>query len=174
MQHEYDEYLKAVCGFFEDLGWRLRPPCPEEEIEDLRCRSRYILNAEIPEQYADFLRITNGLRCGDLNVHGSKQNDAKRPEYGTIYGFVEMTTFWREELEYLAHYMFFAENSISWYTYNLSTRQYELLDNTCSDVMDVFPSFDALLTRAFKDSLDIEDLKTPLPDWVRELARSGE
>ena len=89
-----------------------------------------------------------------------------------MYGFVEESESWREEIEDLANWVFFAENSISWYAYNLASSQHELLDNGCADVMDVFPSFDALLTRAFKDSIDVELLKTPLPEEIMKLVRS--
>ena len=65
MQHEYDKYLKAVLALYEEMGWSPRPPCSEDEIEDLRLRARKMFDTDIPDQYAQFLRITNGLLASD-------------------------------------------------------------------------------------------------------------
>ena len=158
MSHTYQPYLEEVGRFLrEELGEGLRPPSSEDEIEDLRRRSNAALGASVPDPYAELLRITNGLDWNGFMLYASHSERTEMFERDVIDGYVEMNSELRS-FEPFRDYLFFAAGEMTHYVYNLVESRYEELSRDCGELLEVFGSFDAMLTKALYDLCEITKL----------------
>jgi hypothetical protein len=153
MTHKYEPYLKKLADIMN--GWEaeangLRPPCSDQDIADLRERSRIVLSVEIPDQYADFLRITNGFEFAGFTVYASRSERTQRYQRGVLDGFVEMNVLSRE-FPLFRDYLYFAESGMGLYAYNLNEDRYEEQDPAALDRKVLFPSFDDMILSALSE-----------------------
>jgi hypothetical protein len=113
------------------------------------------LYCEAPDQYIEFLRITNGLDFNGLTIYAAEKSPLVGYEHmreRDMEGFVDANLAWRG---YEPHedYLFFAQASISLYAYNLVDLRYEERDRECGELIKVVPDFDHLIARALSDSM---------------------
>jgi len=112
------------------------------------------LFAEIAEDYADFLRITDGLNFNGVFIYPSHTLPSSAHPGWYIDGLVEENLMWREAVDPEGTYLFYADSDINLWGYNLTTSQYELRAKDCDDVEEVYESFDAMLGDILRYSIE--------------------
>src|SRR5215831_12763554 len=153
-QKGYEPYLLQVEALDKQFGGLSQPPCSEEEIEQLRVRARAELSAEIPKDFTDFLRITNGLNFNGVFIYPSRTTPIAGSPRIEMEGFVEMNLIWREGVDPQGNYLFYADSDINLWGYNLAKAQYELRAKDCDDVEEVYESFDEMLVDVLRYSIE--------------------
>lgn len=148
----YIESIKKLKTQLADYGLVLQPPSTEKDIDDLRLRSQKELGVDVPEEYASFLRVTNGLDWNGLLVfaHNTAPNSNDRKK--TIQGFVDANLDHRS-LEEKKSLLIFAESGDDLYSYDTKTKEYRLIDHITLDQIESFASFDKMISYAIENRL---------------------
>lgn len=134
----------------------LQPPATEQALERLRRRTRDELNADLPEGYLDFLRLTDGLVWNGLFLYASESAPIVGTSDEFMHSFVEDNLNWRS-IEMHNDYLFFGDGDISLYAYNLVLGRYELQDRSSGTVLETFDTFDGLVTNALNSYLHMNE-----------------
>lgn len=148
----YEQLLTQVGAEQARYGERSQPPCTEERLERLRQRTRAELGAEVPEEYAAFLRTQDGLNHNGLFVYASETSPVAGGADANIEGLVEANLGWRDD-EFFNDYLVFGEGNMDLYVRHLPTGDYQVLDRTPGNLIETHPSFEQLLAAALKAHL---------------------
>ena len=148
----YDASLQRIAQDLRDTGGAFMPPCSEEEIRKLITEAREALAAEIPRDYLDFLRRTNGLDYNGLVLYAAHPTAIPGLEDTFLEGFVDANLNQRD-VEAVRGFLVFGESSLDVYVYNLAARQYEVRDRTSFTRPKVKPSFDQMIADALEEHL---------------------
>jgi SMI1 / KNR4 family (SUKH-1) len=148
----YERLLTAVGAEQAKYGEQSQPPCTEERLERLRRRTRAELGAELPEEYAAFLRTQDGLNHNGLFIYASEPSPVAGAGDAVIEGFVEANLGWRED-EHFRAYLIFGEGNMDFYVRHLPTGEYQVIDRTPGNLIETHPSFDGLIAAALKAHL---------------------
>ncbi len=148
----YEQLLTRVGEEQARYGERSQPPCTEERLERLRRRALEELNAEVPEEYAAFLRAQDGLNHNGLFIYASETSPVAGGTDATIEGFVEANLGWRDD-EFFNDYLVFGEGNMDLYVRHLPTGEYQVIDRTPGNLIESHPSFDQLIAAALKAHL---------------------
>jgi hypothetical protein len=149
-QDEFRRYLDRVIA----QGGDLQPPCSEQGIRELRIRVRNELSAEISDDYADFLRITDGLNFNGVFVYPSRTIPIVGARNIEMDGLVEENLIWREAVDPQGDWLFYADSDINLWGYNYRRSRYELRPKDCDDVEEVYGSFDEMLIATLRYSVE--------------------
>jgi hypothetical protein len=149
----YRPYLETIAAGNRELGSALQPACPEARIIALRVEAKSKLSAEIPDEYADFLRITDGLNWNGVFIYASHRALLVGHRDLYINGFVEMNEIWREETDPDGNYLFYADADLDLYGYNLERSRYELVTKDSGDIETTYDSFNEMLAAALRYSV---------------------
>jgi hypothetical protein len=148
----YEQLLTRVGAEQARYGERSQPPCTEEGLERLRRRAQEELGAEVPEEYAAFLRAQDGLNHNGLFIYASETSPVAGGADATIEGFVEANLGWRDD-EFFKDYLVFGEGNLDLYVRHLPTGEYRVIDRTPGNLIEQHPSFDQLIAAALKSHL---------------------
>lgn len=135
-----------------EYGLVAQPPSTEDEIEELRKKSKIELGADVPDGYVDFLRITNGVDCNGLLIFAHNTVPNLNDKRKSIQGFVDANLDHRS-LEEKNRLLVFAESGDDLYVYDTQTGKYQLLDHLTLDEMERFSSFETMITYAIEKRL---------------------
>jgi hypothetical protein len=157
----YRAYLEEIRMWEAEKGLDLQPPASEQDILELRRSSVAGLGSDIPDGYAHFLRITNGLEFNGVCIYATRRTvvDVGTYQY-TLGGFVDETLVWRSMNE--DDFLVFGESSLDIYIYNPAKSRYEVQDRGAGDVVAVYSSFDELMEKALWTGLT-PDLRAKFP-----------
>lgn len=135
--------LKITMSSFGDI---LNGGATESEIDNLNRIFQESFNTVLPDGYTDFLRKINGFSFDGVTLYGvdTEFSTDKYPQSWDSYGCYLMNNTARTDREE-NRYIFIAENSISWYCYNIEDKEYVLLDNPSGTKMSTFKDFDDML-----------------------------
>jgi hypothetical protein len=148
----YEQLLTQVGAEQAKYGERSQMPCAEERLERLRRRAREELGAEVPEEYAAFLRTQDGLNHNGLFIYASETSPVNGAADATIEGLVEANLGWRDD-EHFNNYLVFGEGNMDLYVRHLPTGVYQTIDRTPGNLIETSPSFEQLLAAALKSHL---------------------
>ncbi len=148
----YEQLLTRVGEEQAKYGERSQPPCTGERLERLRQRAPAELGAEVPEEYAAFLRAQDGLNHNGLFIYASETSPVAGGADATIEGFVEANLGWRDD-EFFNDYLVFGEGNMDLYVRHLPTGEYQVLDRTPGNLIEAHPAFDQLIAAALKAHL---------------------
>jgi hypothetical protein len=164
----YRVYLDEILRWRAETGRRPQPPASDQEILELRERSVAELGSNIPDGYADFLKITNGLFSNGVCTYASRTITVDLENYQyNISGFIEATLMWRSMTEDYEHLLVFADSDLDMYVWDPVEREYRVQDRGASDMVEaVYRSFDELMTHALWTSLP-PDLKAKFPNRLK-------
>ena len=153
MSKKYEEFLKEIakekCKYSESM----QPSSTIKQIARLRKNTLEKLSEELPDEYIDFLYITNGLDWNGLLIYASDTFPIVGYKDRFIPGFVETNLFNREEDKSCKDLLFFGCSGIDAYVLKLTTRKYQILDRVSLDITETFLSFDELIFEAIKSHL---------------------
>lgn len=152
----YQERIaKAAVLMREVYDAGLAPPATEEALAVLQQRTREELHEDLPDEYLDFLRVTDGLRYNGLFLYGTDGDPAAEDPAALRNSFVENNLDWRS-YERRKKYLIFGDGDISLYAYNLIEKRYELQDRSSGTVLMTFDTFDALAAEALRPYVEEE------------------
>jgi hypothetical protein len=147
-QQLLDELQAAQARY----GEQRQPPCTDELLEQLRRRVHEELGAELPDEYAAFLRAQDGLNHNGLFIYASETVPVVGATDASIQGIVEANVGWRDD-EHLVTYLVFGEGNMDLYVRHLPTGDYHVIDRVPGNLIETHRSFDQLLAAAIRAHL---------------------
>jgi hypothetical protein len=133
-------------------GEQRQPPCTDDRLEQLRRRMCDDIGAELPDEYAAFLRTQDGLNHNGLCIYASETAPVVGATNATIEGVVEANLAWRDD-EHLAAYLVFGEGNMDLYVRHLPTGAYQVIDRVPGYFIEAHASFSQLLAAALRAHL---------------------
>jgi hypothetical protein len=115
----------------------------------LRLRSQKALSFDIPDEYCDFLKITNGLDWNGLVVYASKRSLIAGYTDRFIEGFVEGNLL-AYDCEPNRKWVVFAEDGTVLFAFHRERLRFEVVTAVGLSVLETFDTFEELLANAFQ------------------------
>ena len=128
----------------EDDGAMIPRPASPEDLA--RCHKDLIdLGLEpLPQGYTDFLKKNNGLAWNGIEFYSTDQVvEAANPDGYKLMDLVTMNDEFNDRYE-LDEKVLLGRADDDYYTYNIETGKYEVLEFTSREVMDEFDTFEDL------------------------------
>jgi hypothetical protein len=135
--NNYLSILKQVETKQEKYGEKFQPAATDTEILHLIDDAKSSLSADIPKEYVDFLKITNGLISENLSIYASQRSLLTGYPDTYIDGFVEMNLIARDVKESKDLLIFGSSGNIDLYVQEISTQGYQILDYTSLSLTDI-------------------------------------
>jgi hypothetical protein len=108
------------------------------------CSKHFNIDSEVLSECTSLAEIADGLNYNGLFIYSLKPD-----EENNIY---ETNDIWWENEEQ-RKYLFFADDSISWFCWNAEDRLFYILDKPSGEKMDNFVSFAEMMTVALETTL---------------------
>jgi hypothetical protein len=142
---EIDNLLAAIHAEKREFKELIRPPASSEAIERLRRYARDALRTELPKGYLTFLGKNDGLVFNSFTIYAATElKEPYRP------GFVEVNEVLGGSDD---GYVYYGDSSIDLYAQDRTSMAWVTLDRPSWEVMDRFPSFDAMLAQVLRKSV---------------------
>ncbi len=136
-----DEIIDIVN---EDSGAMLPRPASEEDIAECQEDLIDIGLEPLPEGYIDFLKKINGFAWNGIEFYSTDQVvEAANPDGYRLMDLVTMNDEFNDMYE-LDEKVLLGRSDIDYYTYNIGTEKYEVLEFESRETMDEFETFEAL------------------------------
>jgi hypothetical protein len=148
----YQELLRRVAEEQRPFGSSLQPPATEDQLRLLSERARANLNAELPTEYFDFLRLTNGFDWNGVVIFASDIVPIASHPDRSITGIVEMNLNYRDDPRF-EDLLVLGSNGMDLYAYRISTGAYEVYDEVPHELIETLSTFEQLMARALTRSL---------------------
>jgi hypothetical protein len=148
----YQQLLDVLNAAQARYGEQRQPPCTDDRLEQLRRRVREELGAELPSEYAAFLRAQDGLNHNGLFIYASETTSVVGATNAIIQGIVEANLGWRDD-PHASIYLVFGEGNLDLYVRHVPTGAYHVIDRVPGNLIESYPSFDQLLAAALKAHL---------------------
>jgi hypothetical protein len=145
----YDALLAEVRAMKQKYQKDLQPPASDAAVDGLRRAARAQLGADIPDQYAEFLRRTNGLEFNGFGIYATDKTPLVGNERAFTGAFVEANLTWRQNPNY-RKYLIFAESGEYNYVLNTESGAYEVRTQPVDALDETAASFEELLVKAFE------------------------
>jgi len=126
---------------YEDEGAMIPSPATDEDIS--RCNTDLIELAlePLPQGYVDFLKINDGLAWNGIEFYSTYQVfEADNPDGYKLMDLVTMNDLFNDFYE-LDEKVLLGRADDDYYTYNIETKKYEILEYTSRELMDEFDLF---------------------------------
>jgi len=136
-----DEIIDIVN---EDEGAMIPRPATDEDIN--QCNADLIeLGLEpLPQGYVDFLKKNNGLAWNGIEFYSTYQVvEAANPDGYKLMDLASMNDDFNDRFE-LDEKVLLGRADDDYYTYNIETMKYEVLEFTSRELMDEFDEFAGL------------------------------
>ena len=110
------------------------------------------LGAELPAEYADFLRTVNGVLFNGYTVCGIDRHLLSEAPVQPVTGLLENNQVWHEN-EWMKQFLFIGDSDISWYVFDAAHGKYCELDKPSGCCVTCFCSFADMLETILRNSL---------------------
>lgn len=121
---------------------KLQLPAESRAIDAVRADSQSLLRYDIPREYQEFLKVTNGVHFNGFSVYGSRTYALASK--GNILGFVATNqTKW--EVEPNLPFVFFGGTGDEEFVFDRRSGKFAELDHPSNDVIQEFASFSEML-----------------------------
>lgn len=147
----WKELLTDISNIEKEYGDDLNKPAFDDEINIFLETAKKKFGKEVPKSFIELLKTANGLDFNGLIFYGI-DNSLLQSNNTNIYGYIEYNEIWYEN-EYQKKYIFFGENDISWYCYDLLDDNYVELDKPSGSLINVYLDFFDMVEEALKISL---------------------
>ena len=136
-----DEIIDIVN---EDDGAMIPRPASEEDLGQCHNELTELGLEPLPQGYIDFLKKNNGLAWNGIEFYSTDQVvEADNPGGYRLMDLVTMNDEFNDRYE-LDEKVLLGRADEDYYTYNIETKKYEVLDLTDREVMDEFDTFEDL------------------------------
>jgi hypothetical protein len=141
----YPELLRDVEAQARRYGAAaLQPPCAEQAVHALHLRVRDELGLPLPGEFAEFLRLADGLNWSGLYLYPSATTSLAGQPDVVLAGLVESNLDHRDTGG-PEDVLVFGHDSLDLFAWRSSTGEFQVLDLVPRDVLETLPSFDALM-----------------------------
>lgn len=144
--------IKEIINEKELYGEKVNDAAVEDEIEVLLINMKKELSIDIPLAYLKALKVVNGLEFNGYIMYGVDQKLLRSKPNQNIYGLIALNKIWHKNKDN-RKYLFIGESNISWFIYNLETKDYWELDNPSGREVSKFSNFDEMYKRLLMDAL---------------------
>jgi SMI1-KNR4 cell-wall len=148
----YQQLLARVAEEKRRFGSAPQPPATEDHIHRVVENVRRELHTELPDAYLDFLRLSNGFDWNGVVIYGAGKNPIGTHPDRSIADIVEMNLNYRDDARF-RDLLVLGSNGMDIYTYRISTGRYEIYDEVPHELLESFPTFDELMSKALSRSL---------------------
>jgi hypothetical protein len=153
----YQQLLQQHLDDLRAYGLSPQPPCGSAALQRLREGAARDLGTELPNEYYEFLKITNGLDSNGLVIYASETSpiaghEGQKDQKRSIQGVVDANLAWWD-FEPHKKFVFFGDSSSGRYVYDVEDKKYRVLDRQASRLVEELPSFEALLAHALERNL---------------------
>ena len=128
----------------EDTGSMIPRPASDEDITDCNNYLTELVLEPLPQGYIDFLKISNGLAWNGIIFYSTYEvTDADNPDGFKLMDLVSMNDDFNDRFE-MDEKVLLGIADDDYYTYNIETQKYEILEFSSRDLMDEFDNFEDL------------------------------
>jgi hypothetical protein len=152
VSHMYEQLLSRVAEEKRQFGSAPQPPATEEQIQRVVENASRELRTVLPVEYLNVLRLSNGLDWNGVVIYGADNNPIASHPDRSIADIVEMNLTYRDNPRY-GDLLVFGSNGMDIYTCRISTDRYEIYDEVPLELIESFPTFDELMSKALTRSL---------------------
>lgn len=148
----YEQLLDQVAEEQRRFGSELQPPVTEAQLQLVVENGSKRLSAKLPNEYLHFLLVTNGLDWNGVVIYGAGTNPITAHPDRSIPDVVEMNQNYRDDQRF-NDLLVLGSNGMDIYTYRISADRYEIYDEVPHELLETFPTFDELMSKALSRSL---------------------
>ena len=148
----WKENLGRIIQEEAKYGDELNSGISEEEAKLFIKEVQDEFNITLPEDYIKILKVVNGIEFNGFILYGVDESLLQEAPKRYINGLIDCNKVWYEN-EWQKQYLFLGESNMSWYVFDLETKQYYELDNPSGDVCEEFNNFEQMLDKMLGDSL---------------------
>ena len=152
----YPDLLQQIAAEQRSSGASPQSPCSGIQLDQLKRRARVELGTDLPAGYVDFLAHTDGLDWNGVVIYASEPLPIVRHPDRLIAGVVEMNLIFRDDRRF-DDLLVLGSDGLDIYTYRVSTGAYEVRDEVPHELVAEGLSFEELMTKALRRSLDRPD-----------------
>ncbi|MBO1511142.1 YrhA family protein [Metabacillus bambusae] len=150
---QWKDFLIEIEKIEAKYGSLLRNPALDTELIKMKHTIQQKLgNIVLPESYIEFLKKVNGLDFNGLVIYGVDEVLLDKEVDEDIHGFIETNELWNEN-DWQKQYIFFGDSDTAWYSYDLKDGVYVELDKPSGTLIQLFDSFDSMLSDALETTL---------------------
>lgn len=144
------DLLDTVAAWEKRFKQTPQPPASDDAVQDLRKRSQAELGADIPDEYAELLKVANGIDWNGMTFYATETSpvpgrEGKKPRF--VQGFVEQNKVWRG-YEPKKNFLVFGDSGDEVYTYNLVDKAFQERDRQSDSLIRTHPTLEAMLAQA--------------------------
>ncbi|MCX7111600.1 MAG: YrhA family protein [Proteobacteria bacterium] len=149
----YTDLLTQTANFKKNRGKRLQPSATDEQVNNLIINANEVLGIEIPQEYIDFIKITNGFNHNGVFIYPSEKTLYVGRLDRFMAGILDHNLVFRDP-DNMKDFLILGEDDLDVYVLKISTGQYEVRDRVpFSNVFYTFNTFDELVCYALQKSL---------------------
>jgi hypothetical protein len=150
MDREAAEWLDRIHAEQREVGEHVAPPAAEEAIAAVADFSLRSLGAPLPEGYAAFLRVCDGLDFNGTTLYATRQRNLGGGV--TMLGLPEQNHIFRAGAP--RHHLLLGETGDELFALDTRDGSFAILDRGSLSEAERFTGFDALLTRVLKRAFE--------------------
>ena len=125
----------------EDPGSMIPRPASEDDITQCQEELDELGLEPLPQGYIDFLKINNGLAWNGIIFYSTDQvTEADNPDGFKLMDLVTMNDEFNDRFE-LDEKVLLGIADDDYYTYNIETKKYEVLEFSSRELMEEFDTF---------------------------------
>jgi hypothetical protein len=151
------EILREVHAHERKYGWFIEPPASPQEIATLKERTHAELGNDLPEEYAAFLSVSNGLDWNGT-VFYATERWTKTPERPFLEGVIDANLDF-PDFEEFSRWLVLGESGMEMYVCDPGPQPFRVVDKVSLDVYEQFDSFEQLFAKVIR--LTDEDAVRP-------------
>ncbi|MCJ8178424.1 SMI1/KNR4 family protein [Pseudomonas viridiflava] len=144
MNKETQSKIVALRSSLDDADMFLGAAATDEDIHSLETKCLSELQATLPKQYLDFLRVYDGLIAGGVYIYSSRPHKFRDSE-GYSHALVDQNLIARD-LDFMSEFLIFGESDMDIYVLEVASKTFQVRDRQAIDnVFEEFQCFDELL-----------------------------
>jgi hypothetical protein len=159
----WSDLLCCVLEKITESGFKCQLPCPESRIETLTKRVRRDFGVELPVEYKELLKRTDGLNWNGLFIYASRTSKLRASPNCMITGIVEDNSFGRDLHDRLGFpddysdplkdYFVFGDDDLEMYAYHIPTKKFQVFTKPGMIMLERYRSCGSLFSAALKRCL---------------------
>nr|WP_269815903.1 YrhA family protein [Pseudomonas viridiflava] len=136
--------IAALRSSLDEADMFLGVAATDEDIRSLEAKCLSELQATLPKQYLDFLRVYDGLIAGGVYIYSSRPHKFRDSE-GCSHALVDQNLIARD-LDVMSEFLVFGESDMDIYVLEIASKTFQVRDRQAIDnVFEEFQCFDKLL-----------------------------
>ncbi|MDR1068270.1 MAG: YrhA family protein [Clostridiales Family XIII bacterium] len=151
MNDQIKDLLDKIEEAEKEFGSSIFAQNEKTNENEIACFEKWISNycENGFSEYVELMKLINGLNNNGLYIYSLD----KKSEYNV---YEENETLWYDNEDF-RDYIFFGDDSISWYCLNKKDGNYYILDKPSGTIMDEYKLFDEVIIEALKTALGTDD-----------------